>query len=484
MLFLRYLRMLRNIFILAAIIITPSLASFNYYIGQKETSMDLLNMLTWSNISPDSTSAYWLYVAFYVMISLLTLHSMSAELHNASVLCRNSRLVEPHRTHLVAYLGRMSSIHESAESLSHRFKPVGSTRFLGSSDAQKERLVERMIALAHAIERRETKFIRKNAMSDVSSTKSLKWYRHWQSSLDFVCQVLPFALQLRLGSSNKLYQMLRRFCDQLIRTDASQPTSFLLAFEDRLTARLSSAPDVLETTMPLTAVYVGDRCNLNIQSFGYTWWSTRIWKLLSDSLIVSMIIVWSVPMYASGSLSQLTAALQLLGVSYISFATNRAVVILQGLLPQIVSSALMLSFPPLLRACCSYAPSPSWSNVELQIQKYSFWFLYTELFVTTSIASGLVPVLLEIVEHGVSSLFTILAVNLPLASNYYLSYFVLQAVSTVVYTTLRPIQLLHFVLYKYQHLCYRDRLLWRQSFITLIKWGSLYPTYTCFAVIS
>jgi hypothetical protein len=75
------------------------------------------------------------------------------------------------------------------------------------------------------------------------------------------------------------------------------------------------------------------------------------------------------------------------------------------------------------------------SYIDLKIQDYYFYFLFTQVTLVVSLSAGLTAIANEMV-HG-ASLAPTLARNLPKASNYFLSYILLQGLSISANSLLR-----------------------------------------------
>jgi hypothetical protein len=86
----------------------------------------------------------------------------------------------------------------------------------------------------------------------------------------------------------------------------------------------------------------------------------------------------------------------------------------------------MLAFPYLLRFVVASQKVATRSAIEFLVQNYYFAFLFLHLFLNVSISSGLTAVVYQLVSN-VRSISTLLAQNLPKASNYFLSYLLLQS---------------------------------------------------------
>lgn len=117
------------------------------------------------------------------------------------------------------------------------------------------------------------------------------------------------------------------------------------------------------------------------------------------------------------------------------------------------------------------------------LQHYYFAILFIELFLVTTISSGLTNIIQQIIEEPYN-ITSILANNLPSASNYYLSYIVLQAFSWSAGQLLQTARL--FVIgWMKTFFNPKPRTLFnRKIFLQHQKWGNLFPFFTNMACIA
>ena len=93
-------------------------------------------------------------------------------------------------------------------------------------------------------------------------------------------------------------------------------------------------------------------------------------------------------------------------------------------MPQILVTILFTMLPYLLRAIAERRGLLTEVAVELSLQKYYFTFLFIQVFLTVSMSSSIVAIIQQTL-YGLDSVPTVLAKNLPTASNYFLSYLLL-----------------------------------------------------------
>lgn len=142
--------------------------------------------------------------------------------------------------------------------------------------------------------------------------------------------------------------------------------------------------------------------------------------------ITILVILWSIPMGASGFVSQLNAAFPLLGRVDGLGIPEWVIGLIQGALPQLMTSALMMAMLGLLRVLTRWQRCLSRAEVQSNMRRSYFWFLFTQLFITTSLSSGLIPTAAKMLDQGLWELPRTLAENLPSAGSYYMAYIPLQ----------------------------------------------------------
>ena len=90
----RYMRFLLLLFGSSALVLTPVLSTFNYFLGSPGTSLDILDRLSWSSLVPDRAEYYWIYAALVPCFAGYTLVQVDRELRKAVSL--RQRLLENH----------------------------------------------------------------------------------------------------------------------------------------------------------------------------------------------------------------------------------------------------------------------------------------------------------------------------------------------------------------------------------------------------
>ncbi|KAK5456237.1 phosphate metabolism protein 7 [Exophiala xenobiotica] len=161
-------------------------------------------------------------------------------------------------------------------------------------------------------------------------------------------------------------------------------------------------------------------------NLGITWKTRTIRNIISLAFVTALIIFWSIPVAVVGSISQISYLTEV--APFLDFINDCPKVILgviTNLLPTIMLSILISLVPVILRFMGKVA------GKIVQV------FLVTTM---TSAASAAVP---QVIKNP-GSITSILAKNLPLASNFYISYFILQG---LVFSSGQLLQIVGLILF-------------------------------------
>ena len=216
-------------------------------------------------------------------------------------------------------------------------------------------------------------------------------------------------------------------------------------------------------------------------------WAMRIVRNIATMTFVgALIIFWAIPVAFVGIISNIKA-LSAPGspVKFLSFINKIPPSILgvvQGLLPSILLAVLMALLPIILRLMAKLGGKPSLSTIELRVQNSYFLFQVIQVFLVTTLTSGAAASGVAIFKNP-SSATSLLASSLPKASNFYISYFVLQGLAISAGAVL---QLVGVILFKIlgKFLDTTPRKMYKR-FVTLsgLGWGTVFPVYTLLTVI-
>ena len=220
-------------------------------------------------------------------------------------------------------------------------------------------------------------------------------------------------------------------------------------------------------------------------------WASRVVRNIATSAFVfALIIFWAIPVAFVGILSNISSLTK--GspgkkplLPWLSFINNIPPVILglvQGLLPVILLAVLMMLLPIILRKMAAMAGKPSLSSVELRVQNTYFLFLVIQVFLVTTVTSSASASAIEIVQNP-SSVTSLLGKDLPKASNFYISYFILQG---LIISSGAVLQLVGVILFKIlgKFLDSTPRKMYKRfSTLSGLGWGTVFPSYTLLTTI-
>ncbi|KAK5108978.1 hypothetical protein LTR62_007612 [Meristemomyces frigidus] len=217
------------------------------------------------------------------------------------------------------------------------------------------------------------------------------------------------------------------------------------------------------------------------------WWERVIRKLGTTAFVVALIVFWSIPVAGVAAISNVPAlegTSTFFWLKYI-FDPIPSVIrgVVTGLLPVILLAVLMALLPIILRAMAKIGGDPTRSAVELTVQNSYFAFQVIQVFLVATLGSAAAAVGGKIAQNPASAV-SILANNLPQASNFFLSYFILQGLGVVSGILVGLVGLVIFIvlgklLDKTPRKMYK-----RWISLSGLGWGTLFPIYTNLFVIA
>ncbi|KAJ8119902.1 hypothetical protein ONZ43_g3251 [Nemania bipapillata] len=214
-----------------------------------------------------------------------------------------------------------------------------------------------------------------------------------------------------------------------------------------------------------------------------SWWQRVIRRFAVIGFISALIIFWAIPVGVVGIISNISSLEQIFFLTWIKKIPEVILGFVQGLLPSVLMSILLSLVPIVMRLCAKLAGEPSLSRVELFTQNAYFAFQVIQVFLITTLTSAASAAAYTIFQHPEQAT-SLLSENLPKASNFYISYFIVQGLGIA--SSLLS-QVAGFVIFNliYKYLSGTPRALYNQwAQLSAISWGSVMPVYTNIAVIS
>ena len=213
------------------------------------------------------------------------------------------------------------------------------------------------------------------------------------------------------------------------------------------------------------------------------WWERIIRNIATITFVCLLVAFWAIPVAAVGTFSNINSLTKTL--PWLGFIDKTPTVILRlitGLLPSILLAVLMALLPIILRLMAKLGGMPSLARVELRTQNFYFTFQVVQVFLVTTLSSAITASYQQISENP-SSVTSLLAQNLPKASNFYISFFILQGLTLSSGAVLQIVGLILFkvlgkILDKTPRKMYK-----RWASLSGLGWGTQFPIFTLFAVI-
>lgn len=215
-----------------------------------------------------------------------------------------------------------------------------------------------------------------------------------------------------------------------------------------------------------------------------TYYEKRFRELIVLILTILLIIFWSIPVTFVGILSNLTYLTD--KVTFLSFIYDLPTPLLgliTGLLPTVLLAILMALLPIILKFLARLSGVPTTNAIELYVQSSYFLFQVVQVFLVVTISSSITSVITKIIQQPPQAP-TILATNIPTASNFFFSFLALQGLNMTASLLLQIVTLILFPLLS-KLFDNTPRKKWRRySTLTTFSWGFTYPVFTNFIVIT
>ncbi|KAK5121258.1 hypothetical protein LTR85_005424 [Meristemomyces frigidus] len=212
-------------------------------------------------------------------------------------------------------------------------------------------------------------------------------------------------------------------------------------------------------------------------------WLVKLIAAISTAFVAFLCIFWTIPVAFIGVLTNVNYLTDRLPwLSFINDIPSAILGVVTGLLPVLLLTILM-KLVPIICSALARQFEPTMGAVQLKTQSWYFAFEVIQVFLVTTFSSGASAVVTQIVNDPTGAP-QLLAKNLPKASNFYISYFVLKGLLTAMLQLLNVMPLI-FALFLGKILDKTPKKMYNR-YVTLsgIGWGSFYPKYTNLGVIA
>jgi hypothetical protein len=279
--------------------------------------------------------------------------------------------------------------------------------------------------------------------------------------------------------SNKIYKMRRD-----LRSGTGTPiSSVFVEFDSQASAQAGYQILAHHRPLHMTPGYIGIRPDDVIWStLRMQWWERIMRRFLFMGVISVAVIFWSIPSAFVGMISKLSflsSKVPFLG--WVDMLPKAITGVIEGLLPALALSMLMAAVPGMLRACARASGVPSRPLIELFTQGWYFVFQVVQVFLITTLSSAASAAFEQILNNPLSAK-DLLSENLPKASNFYLSYILVQCLAGGSGELLRAFDLIRHQLFAKSIQSPRTKFkIWHE--LRQRHWGGIFPVFTNLGVI-
>ncbi|KAI0533422.1 hypothetical protein GGR58DRAFT_114691 [Xylaria digitata] len=201
------------------------------------------------------------------------------------------------------------------------------------------------------------------------------------------------------------------------------------------------------------------------------------------AIIVLIIVFWSVPSGIVGTVSNISyLAENFESLGFLNKLPDPIIGLLSGLLPPLLASYLSKDVPAMFRNVFTSFGGPIETVNELRVQKWGYVFQVTQVFLVTAVFSGAATVASQLVN--VRAIPALLATQLPKSSNYYLTYFIVQGITSAADNLLNYSNVLDYLSVEYLIDETPRQKFNRYTNMKSIAWGEVFPKFTNFAIIA
>ncbi|KAJ5636323.1 uncharacterized protein N7484_009636 [Penicillium longicatenatum] len=511
-LLLRFLKTISLIMLVGCIIIWPILFPVNATGGGTQTQLDLLSM---SNVSNDQYGRYyahcflaWIYVGFiFVMITREHIYFINL---------RQAYLFSP------SYASRISSRTVLFSAVTEDYLNKDKIRgiwgdskvknvWLATDTSELEDKVKERDAAALKLEGAETKLImlahkarakalkKQGIPEDGNADEEIGQFddesgsvaARWVEAKDRPTHRLKMLIGKKVDTINWCRSEIERLSPEIEELQAKHRagdvklvTSVFVEFYHQSDAQGAYQSVTHNLPLHMTPRYIGlDPTQLIWGNLRIKWWERLIRHSATLAFVCALIIFWAIPTAVVGCISNINFLVA--KVPFLSFINDvpswiRGVI--TGLLPSVLMAVLMALVPIIMRIMAKWGGDPCQAAVELTTQNYYFAFQVVQVFLVVTLSSAATSVVTSIIKDP-SSAATLLASNIPRASNFYISYIVLQGLS---FSAGALLQISGLIVGKILGKLFDKtprKMYKRWSSLSGLTWGTVYPVFTMLTTI-
>ncbi|KAL1745478.1 hypothetical protein HDZ31DRAFT_81894 [Schizophyllum fasciatum] len=219
-------------------------------------------------------------------------------------------------------------------------------------------------------------------------------------------------------------------------------------------------------------------------NLGMNPYEARVRTAISWAATAALIVFWAFPVAFVGGVSNIyTLCGTVKWLAWICDLPTVVTSIISGILPPVALAILMALLPIVLRLLARFEGVPRYSGLELSLMTRYFIFQVVHSFLVVTLSSGIIASLEDLLNNP-TSIPNLLASNLPSASNFFLTYIILQGLSGTAagFLQIVPLALYYvklFVLGSTPRAVYGIKYQLRN-----VAWGTLFPGITLLSTIA
>ncbi|KAH8890372.1 DUF221-domain-containing protein [Thozetella sp. PMI_491] len=208
---------------------------------------------------------------------------------------------------------------------------------------------------------------------------------------------------------------------------------------------------------------------------------------IATALVATLIVFWSIPSGFLGLVSNISYLAE--NVEWLAWLNNlpeSVLGLLSGLVPPLVTSLLNKYVPNIFRFIFRSFGGATTSVNEMDVQKWFYIFQVTQVFLVTAVFSGAATVFSQLLERAKNptSVPELLARQLPKSSNYYITYFIIQGITTASDNLLNWTDLVQYLVFGWLFDKTPRQKFKRYTSMKGISWGKVFPKFANFAIIA
>ena len=261
--------------------------------------------------------------------------------------------------------------------------------------------------------------------------------------------------------------------------------SAFIQFNEQLAAHMAVQSVASSVPLTMTPRYNDIKpANIVWANLKLTYYKRKLRELAMLAATITLIVFWAIPVSFVGVLSNLTYLTnKLTFLRFINDLPSTVLGLITGLLPTVLLAVLMALLPIVLRLFAKTSGIPTTDAIDRYVQQSYFVFQVVHVFLVVTISSSVASVITLIIQTPASAA-TILAANIPTASNFFFSFLALQGLSMASGVLLQIVTLIVFYLLG-TLFDNTPRKKWKRS-VTLgsLSWGTVFPVFTNFVVIT